>query len=167
MQRRNINTVVYVVTVFIVLAVAAVAIILLRDDITSNSTLLTDSSSIDSVIQQSNNLSQLEHNTSINYPWTLTGYSKTNNNNIEKTISYHDRPISNFISITDFARGGIVTPIIQSTRSNKCTDSNKSLMRFTLVTDNYPVRFVCNFCVMHDICVLFCYTRDTHMLNCI
>ena len=146
MQRRNINTVVCVtVTIFIVLAASAVAIILLRNDTSSNSTLLNSSSSTGSAIQlNTNNPSVLEHNTSTNYPWTLTGNSsnKTDNNNKDEIISdYHDGRISDFISITDIARD--ITPI-KSTRSNKCTDINESLMRFTLTTDNYPVRFVCN-----------------------
>ena len=153
MQRRNNNTV-CVVTVFIVLAVAALAIILLRNDTSSNSsnTLDSSSSSTGSAVQQFNNTSLLEHNNaaSITYPWTLTGYNKTNNRNEDETTNYHDRPISDyFISITD-ARGDIVTPI-KSTRSNKCTDSSKSLLRFTLISDNYPVRFVCNVC--YNLCI--------------
>ena len=145
MQRQNINTVVCVVTVFIVLAVAA--LVILRDDSSSNSTLRTDSSSTGRAIQQFNNSSLLEHNTSITYPWTLTDSSNKMNNNYKEdgATHHHDRPISNFISITDIARGGIVTPITSTTRNNKCTDSNKSLMRFTLITDNYPVRFVRDF----------------------
>ena len=140
MQRQNINSVVCAVVVFIVLTTVAVVIIFLRDDTSSNPTLLTDSSSSSgSVIF--NNSSLLNHNTSINYPWTLSGSSnKTDDiNEDEEAISYHDGPISNFISITDTARGDIDTPI-KSTRSNKCIGSDKSLMRFTLLTDNYPVR---------------------------
>ena len=148
MQRRNINTVVCVVTIFIVLAVAVLTIILFRD--TNNNPTISDSSSTGSAVQQFNNTSLLEHNNaaSITYPWTLTGYNKTNNRNEDETTNYHDRPISDFISID--ARGGIVTPI-KSTRSNKCTDSSKSLLRFTLKTDNYPVRFVCNVC--YNLCI--------------
>jgi len=141
MQRRNINTVACVVAVFIVIA-TAVAISLLRNDATSsNSTLLTDSSSSSGSVVFSNS-SVLEHNTSvIAYPWKLSGDSinKTDDNNNDEIISdYHDGSISKFISITDIAKD--IMPII-STRSNKCTDIDKSLMRFTLITDNYPVRF--------------------------
>ena len=143
MQRRDINTVILcLVTVFIVL-VAAVVIIFLRKDFTSNSKISDSSSSIGSVIQQLNNTSLLEHsNTSIDYPWTLSGDStnKSDDTNKEQTISYHDGLISDFISITNIARRADITPIISTRSSNKCTDSDKSLMRFTLVTDNYPVR---------------------------
>ena len=149
MQRRNINTVVYVVTVFIVLAVAA--LVILRDDSSSNSSM-SDSSSIGSAIQQfnTNNSSLLEHNISSNYPWTFTGDSsnKTDDNNNDEMISdYHDGQISDF-SITDIARGGIITPIKSTSRSNKCTAKSKSLMRFTLTTDNYPVRTCVQPCVV-------------------
>ena len=137
MQRRNSNTVIYAVVVFIVAAVAA--IIILRDT-SSDSTLRTDSSLTGSAIQlNTNNSSLLEHNTSITYPWTLTEDSssnKTSNTNKDEMTYYNDGQISNFISITDIARD--ITPII-STRSNKCT-INTSLLRFTLITDNYPVR---------------------------
>jgi len=166
MQRQNINTVLCVV--FIVLAVAVVAITRLRNDATSsNSILLTGSSSTGSAIQPFKNSSLLEHDIPISYPWTLSEDSsnKSGNTNEGETISHHDGLISDFISITDIARGRYITYIIQSTRSNKkCADSDKSLMRFTLITDNYPVRFVCiNLCFVHRsmICVLFA-KHSTH-----
>ena len=149
MQRQSINTAVCAVAVFIVIAVAAVAIIL-RNDTSINS--LTDSSSTGNAIQlNNNNSSLLEQNASNTYPWTLSKDSsnKTNDDidNDEIITNNHDGSISDFISISDIARG-IATPIKSSTRSNKCTDSDKSLLRFTLITDNYPVRFVCNFFVL-------------------
>ena len=142
MQRRNINIVVCAVAVFIVLAVAVVAILRIRDPNNSNSILLTDSSLTDSAAHQFNISSLLDHKTSIiAYPWTLSGDSsnKMNDTNKEAITNNHDGSISDFISISDIARG-IATPIKSSTRSNKCTDSDKSLLRFTLITDNYPVR---------------------------
>ena len=149
MQRRNINTVVCVVTIFIILAAVA-ALVILRNDTSSNSTISDSSSSTGSAILQFNNdTSLLEHNASINYPWTLSGDSsnKTNSTNNDEIISYHDGHLSDFISFTNIARESIVTPIISTrSNSNKCIDSSKSLMRFTLVTDNYSVRFVFNFC---------------------
>jgi len=153
MQRQNNNTVVCIVTVFTVLA-AAVAIIL-RD--TNNNPTTSDSSSTGSAIQQfnTNNSSLLlDHNTSTIYPWTLSGGSsnKTDDTIKQETTNYHDGPISNFISITDIARGRYITPIKSTRSSNKCTDNNKSLMRFTLITDNYPVRFVCSLVCVHMMC---------------
>jgi len=145
MQRQNNNTVVCLVAVFIVIA-AAVAILLLRD--TNNNPTTSDSSSTGSAIQQfnTNNSSLLlDHNTSITFPWTLTVAGGSSNKTNTKESAHHDGPISNFISITDTARGRDITPIKSTRSSNKCTDNNKSLMRFTLITDNYPVRFVCNF----------------------
>ena len=150
MQRRINNTVVCIVTVFIVLAVAVVSILLLRYDTSSNSTI-SDSSSSGSAIQQFNNTSLLDNDASITYPWTLTGDSSNKKNNTNKEATYHDRPMSDFISIADMARG-IVTPIKSTRSNNKCTDINKSLMRFTLVTDNYPVR-LCVTCDVYVVCI--------------
>ena len=153
MQRRNTNTVICLITVLIVLVASAVVIILLQDDTSSNSTLLTDSSSSSGSVIFSNS-SVLEHNTPIiAYPWTLLGDSnnKTDDTTNDETISdYHDGPNSDFISITDIARD--ITPIKSTRSSNKCTDNNKSLMRFTLITDNYPVRFVCSLVCVHMMC---------------
>jgi len=153
MQRQSTCTVVCVVAVFIVLA-AAVAILRVRDPNNSNSILLTDSSSTDSAAHQFNISLLLDHNTSIiAYPWTLSGDSsnKTNNTNKEATNN-HDGQNSNFISITNIAQGRYITPIKSTRSSNKCTDNNKSLMRFTLITDNYPVRFVCSLVCVHMMC---------------
>ena len=139
MQRRINNTVVCLVTVFIVLAVAVVSILLLRYDTSSNSTISDSSSSSGSAIQQFNNTSLLDNDASITYPWTLTGDSsnKTDDTNNDEITNYHDGPISDFISITDIAQD--ITPVISTRSSNQCTADSKSLMRFTLTTDNYPV----------------------------
>lgn len=142
MQRRSTCTVVYVVAVFIVLAAVA-AILRVRDPNNSNSILLTDSSSTDSAAHQFNisSSSLLDHKTSIiAYPWTLSGDSSNKIEDTDKEAAHHhDGSISNFISITNIARDRI-TPIITTRSNNKCTESDKSLMRFTLITDNYPVR---------------------------
>ena len=144
MQRRINNTVVCLVTVFIVLAVAVVSILLLRYDTSSNSTI-SDSSSSGSAIQQFNNTSLLDNDASITYPWTLTGDSsnKTDDTNNDEITNYHDGPISDFISITDIAQD--ITPVISTRSSNQCTADSKSLMKFTIITDNYPVRLCVTF----------------------
>ena len=107
MQRRNINTV--ACAVLSMLAAALAVIILLRNDTSSNSSILDSSLP---VIQQFNNSSLLDNDTSTNYPWKLSGSSnETDDTNKDEMISYHDGgQISNFISITDIARGGILTP---------------------------------------------------------
>ena len=157
-QRRNINTVVCVV--FIVLAVAVVAISLIRNDTTSSNSTISDSSLSGSVIQQFNNDTSIsKHNSSIEYPWTLSGDKKANDTNKEES---HDGSVSKFISITDMARD--ITPI-KSTRSNKCTDSSKSLLRFTLITDNYPVSFVNFVFCAYDMFINMCSYKELGMFN--
>ena len=61
-------------------------------------------------------------------------------NSTSEDTSEYGGPISDFISITDMAQ---TRGIKVSRRDNKCsTIGTLVLVRFTLTTDNYPVRII-------------------------
>jgi len=139
-------------TAVIVLLVVVVAAIFLD---TSNN-IKSSSSNADNVTQSfSISSSSLHATTDITndstsgYPW-LISHSNNNDddentidNNInDETQHEHIGPLSDFISISNITRSSSIlpSPTLLRNSNNRCTTNNQSLMRFTLITDNYPVR---------------------------
>ena len=132
MQQQRRYAQVCAVVFFVILIVA---LCIFSD--TNNST-----SDADDVVGSYNNTSRLENDTLVSlYPWS-GGYNmnKTNNTS-DDTSSDYGGPISDFISITDIAQTRGIK--VSSRRDNKCsTIDTLVLVRFTLTTDDYPVRII-------------------------
>ena len=145
MMRQRRSIVYGLATVVIVLLVVVVAAILLD---TSNkiqsSTSSNDDKTDDSSSSSLHATTDITNDSTSEYPWSIS-----NSDNGEDTVDINDAhlqhehigPLSDFISISNITRSGSIlsSPTLRN-RNNRCTANNQSLMRFTLITDNYPVR---------------------------
>ena len=81
-------------------------------------------------------------------------------NSTSEDTSEYGGPISDFISITDIAQ---TRGIKVSRRDNKCsTIGTLVLVRFTLTTDNYPVRII-SFRALYDHMRICSSVHNTHI----
>ena len=135
-QRRYAQACAGAVVFFVILIVA---LCIFSD--TNNSASDADDVVGSFIHQPYNNTSLLENDTLVSlYPWS-GGYNmnKTNNTS-DDTSSEYSGPTSDFISITDIAQ---TRGIKVSRRDNKCSTIDTLVkVRFTLTTDDYPVRII-------------------------